>query len=54
MDDGRRVETTFEATPDGVRVVESFDPETVNPEDMQRTGWQAILENFKKEVERTA
>jgi uncharacterized protein YndB with AHSA1/START domain len=51
MADGRKVEVTFIETPAGVEVIESFDPETVNPEEMQRAGWQAILDNFKKYVE---
>lgn len=28
------------------RVVTSFDPETSNPVEMQRAGWQAILDNY--------
>lgn len=51
MDDGRKVEISFKETPDGVEVIESFDPETQNPEEMQRGGWQAILDNFKSYVE---
>jgi len=51
MADGRKVEVSFAATPAGVEVIESFDPETVNSEEMQRGGWQAILNNFKKYVE---
>lgn len=51
MDDGRQVKVTFEQIPDGVRVTETFDPEHENPEEMQRAGWQAILDNFKKYVE---
>ncbi|MFB3389888.1 SRPBCC family protein [Flavobacterium sp. LAR06] len=51
MADGRKVEITFKETPSGVEVIESFDPETQNPEEMQRGGWQAILENFKSYVE---
>jgi uncharacterized protein YndB with AHSA1/START domain len=49
--DGRKVEVYFAETQNGVEVIESFDPETVNPEEMQRGGWQAILDNFKKYVE---
>jgi hypothetical protein len=33
--------------PEGVKVIETFDPENENPEEMQRSGWQAILDNFK-------
>ena len=51
MADGRKVEISFEATSNGVEVTESFDPETQNPEEMQRGGWQAILDNFKSYVE---
>lgn len=51
MADGRKVEITFNETPNGVEVIESFDPETQNPEEMQRGGWQAILDNFKSYVE---
>jgi uncharacterized protein YndB with AHSA1/START domain len=51
MADGRKVEISFAATPTGVEVIESFDAETENSEEMQRGGWQAILNNFKKYVE---
>ena len=51
MDDGRHVKVEFVATPDGVHVTETFDPEDENSEEMQRFGWQAILNNFKKYVE---
>jgi hypothetical protein len=37
--------------PGGVKVVETFDPENENPDEVQRSGWQAILDNFKKYVE---
>lgn len=48
---GRKVSIKFETVPEGVHVTETFDPENKNPEEMQRAGWQAILENFKKYVE---
>jgi len=51
LEDGRKVEISFTETPNGVEVIESFDPETQNPEEMQRDGWQAILDNFKSYVE---
>jgi uncharacterized protein YndB with AHSA1/START domain len=51
MEDGRKVKIVFEQTPNGVKIVESFDPENENPEEMQRQGWQAILDNFKKHTE---
>jgi len=32
-------------------VTEVFDPENMNPVDMQRAGWQAILDRFKAYTE---
>ncbi|HYF29105.1 MAG TPA: SRPBCC family protein [Candidatus Paceibacterota bacterium] len=51
MDDGRKVETLFASESDGTRITVSFDPETENTPELQRAGWQAILDNFKKYVE---
>ena len=53
IDDGRHVKVTFEETPEGVRITETFQMENENPEEVQRSGWQAILENFKRYVERS-
>lgn len=52
MADGRLVETTF--TPEGgaTRVVTEFDAETQNDIALQRDGWQAILNSFKRHAER--
>lgn len=52
LGDGRKVEISFTETPSGVEIIQSFDPETQNPEEMQRGGWQAILDNFKSYVEK--
>jgi uncharacterized protein YndB with AHSA1/START domain len=51
MEDGRKVQNVF--TPEGeeTHVATTFDPENENSLDMQRGGWQAILDNFKKYVE---
>ena len=51
MSDGRHVKVEFIETPEGTKVVETFDPEQENTEELQRSGWQAILDNFKKHVE---
>ena len=51
LGDGRKVNVTFESNGAQTRVVETFDAETENSVDMQRTGWQAILDNFKKYTE---
>lgn len=50
MDDGRRAETTFEARPEGTHVKTTFDTEATHPVEMQRDGWQAILDNFARHV----
>ncbi|MCI0454709.1 MAG: SRPBCC domain-containing protein [Candidatus Dadabacteria bacterium] len=51
LDDGRHVRVEFAGLPEGVRITEIFEPEHENTEDIQRSGWQAILDNFKKYVE---
>ena len=51
MEDGRKVSVSFTKLGEVVHVTETFDPENENPEDMQRSGWQAILDNFKQYVE---
>ena len=51
LGDGRKVETTFDETSEGVRMVQLFEPEKLNPENKQQEGWQAYLDNFKKYVE---
>ncbi len=52
MEDGREVTITFEELDHHVTVTESFDPESMNPLEMQQAGWQAILDNFKKHAEK--
>ena len=51
IDDGRRVQVVFSTDGDTTRVSETFETEHVNPQEMQRQGWQAILDNFKIYVE---
>lgn len=51
MDDGREVEITFNQNGDATIVEEIFDPDKDHSMEMQKTGWQAILDNFKKYVE---
>lgn len=41
----------FSETADGVLVRETFDAEEQNPIEMQKAGWQAILDNFKRHTE---
>jgi len=49
--DGRKVQVTFSPSGDQTKIVETFDAETTNSVEMQRGGWQAILDNFKKYTE---
>ena len=49
--DGRQVITTFQCLGDNTKVATVFDAENENPVEMQKGGWQAILNNFKKYVE---
>ncbi len=51
MSDGRKVKVTFSSTGKGTTVTEIFDAEQTNSVEMQRGGWQAILDNFKKYTE---
>ena len=51
--DGRQMKVSFESTSEDTKVIAEFEPEKVNPEEMQRAGWQMILDNFKKYVEGT-
>ena len=47
LDDGRKMRVTFTVNGNEVLVSESFEAEKENPVEMQRAGWQAILDNFK-------
>ncbi len=49
--DGRKVKVIFTTSGDTTKVVESFEAESTHPIEMQRAGWQAILDNFKKYAE---
>lgn len=49
--EGRVIDVFFKTLGNDTEVVIQFDPETVNPIELQRNGWQAILNNFKKYTE---
>ena len=49
--DGREVSIEFREDDGRVRVRETFDAETENPPEMQRGGWQSILDSFARYVE---
>lgn len=52
LGDGRKLEVIFESQGDQVLVTEVFEAEGQNPVELQRQGWQAILNNFKKYCEK--
>ena len=45
--DGRKVTITFISQENDTKVIETFEAETTNPIEMQKAGFQAILDNFK-------
>lgn len=51
LGDGRRVTILFTDLGNKSKIVETFDPENTNPVEMQRGGWQSILDNFRKYTE---
>ncbi len=51
MADGRSVHFSMHEKNALTHVTIEFEPENENPTDLQRDGWQAILNNFKKYVE---
>jgi uncharacterized protein YndB with AHSA1/START domain len=52
ISDGRKVEVIFTKDDNArTKMATTFEAESTNPVEMQRDGWQAILNNFKKYVE---
>ena len=49
--DKRKAIVNFSEDNGNTRVVETFDPENINSEELQRGGWQSILNNFKAYIE---
>ena len=47
LTDHRRVQVSFTPQAEGVLVLQRFDPDKENPRDLQREGWQAIMDNFR-------
>jgi uncharacterized protein YndB with AHSA1/START domain len=52
MGDGRKLDVFFEPEGDHVIITEVFEAEGQNSVELQRQGWQAILDNFKKYCEK--
>ncbi|GAA4432381.1 hypothetical protein GCM10023188_20890 [Pontibacter saemangeumensis] len=51
LEDGRKVQVLFTPRGNETSVTETFEAEPSHPAEMQRAGWQAILDNFKNYVE---
>jgi len=51
IDDGRSVQVLFIPQGNVTTVMEAFEAEQTNSYEMQQSGWQAILDNFRKYVE---
>ena len=51
LDDDRKVSINFTSHGNETTVVETFEAENMNSIELQKGGWQAILDNFKKYVE---
>ncbi|MCK9423207.1 MAG: SRPBCC family protein [Bacteroidales bacterium] len=49
--DGRKVKVSFVSKGNETTVTETFEAEQTHTIEMQQTGWQSILDNFKKYVE---
>lgn len=49
--DGRKVSVEFISKDAGVEIVEAFEAEDENSPELQRQGWQAIIDNFRKYTE---
>lgn len=49
--DGRKVKITFTSKDNETKVIETFEAENQHTIEMQQSGWQAILDNFKKYAE---
>lgn len=51
MADGRRASVELAPQDRQTRITVRFDAETENSQEMQKAGWQAILDNFKRYTE---
>ena len=49
--DGRKVVTQLEPVADSTRISTTFEAEDQHSPELQRAGWQAILDNFKNYAE---
>ncbi|MBP9083573.1 MAG: SRPBCC family protein [Bacteroidia bacterium] len=52
LGDSRKVKIKFTSDGNTTTIEESFEAESENPLEMQQTGWQMILNNFKRYTEK--
>ena len=52
LEDNRKVVTNFEEYGNQIHLIQEFEPENDFSLEMQKQGWQAILNNYKKYVEK--
>ena len=52
LSDGREVRIHFKPVENATFIEETFDPDSAHSTELQRDGWQAILENFRKYAEK--
>lgn len=53
LGDGRDVKINFKNRVSGiVDIIQIIEPEKINPKELQRGGWQALLDSFKKYAEK--
>ena len=52
LDDGRKVSVNFAAGGNHTTITVSFEPEDMNTLELQKFGWQSILDNFKSYAEK--
>jgi len=51
LGDGRKVIISFSDENDKIKITETFEAEKENSVELQKTGWQSIMDSFKKYVE---
>jgi uncharacterized protein YndB with AHSA1/START domain len=54
LEDGRKVKITFKGQENETKITETFEAENTNSVEMQQSGWQAILDHFKKYTEQVS
>jgi uncharacterized protein YndB with AHSA1/START domain len=51
IDDSSKVSITFKSTGNTKKIIETFEAENEHSIEVQRSGWQSILNNFRKYTE---